>query len=107
MEKQEDYFDANVQNETPNDTRKRLAKLAGQSGVDENAVLKLINLTGTSLNSGTQITDDLKLQVKLGRQNGIHVTPTVLLDGLVEPSVSSSFGKAEWEKFVDEKIRGK
>ena len=33
-----------------------------------------------------------KLQIKLGRQNGIHVTPTAVLDGLVDGSVSSSFG---------------
>lgn len=42
-------------------------------------------------NSGSKVTGDLKLQVKLGRQNGIHVTPTAVLDGLVDGSVSSSF----------------
>lgn len=51
------------------------------------------------------MTADLKLQVKLGRQNGIHVTPTVLLDGLVDGSVSSSFGAEEWGKWVEEKIK--
>lgn len=63
--------------------------------------------------------------VKIGRQNSIHVTPTVLLDGihlllvvsslsaifliisyagLVDPAVSSSFGKDEWQKYVSEKL---
>jgi len=41
------------------------------------------------------------LAVKLGRQNGIHVTPTVLFDGLKEDLVSSSWGKEEWEKFLE------
>jgi hypothetical protein len=54
--------------------------------------------------------------VKIGRQNGVHVTvsipyeglyeadlssqPTVLFDGLKEDSVSSSWGSSEWDKFL-------
>lgn len=38
--------------------------------------------------------------VKIGRQNSIHVTPTAVFDGLVENSVSSSWGKEDWEKFL-------
>lgn len=55
-------------------------------------------------NGGSKVTSDLKLQVKLGRQNSIHFTPTVLLDGLVDPSVSSSFTKDDWTKYVQEKL---
>jgi hypothetical protein len=39
----------------------------------------------------------------ISRQNGIHVTPTPVLDGLVEPSISSSFGKDEWKKWLQDK----
>ncbi len=35
-----------------------------------------------------------------GRQNGIHFTPTVLLNGLEDGSVSSSFGKEDWDKYL-------
>jgi hypothetical protein len=42
--------------------------------------------------------------VKIGRQNGIHVTPTVLFDGLKEDSVSSSWGQEEWNKFLTAKL---
>lgn len=45
--------------------------------------------------------DKAKSAVKIGRQNGIHVTPTALFDGLKEDSVSSSWGKEEWEKFLE------
>ena len=41
------------------------------------------------------------------RQNGIHVTPTCVVDGLVDGSISSSYGAEEWKKFVDDKIRSK
>lgn len=43
---------------------------------------------------------ELMFSVKIGRQNGIHVTPTVLFDGLKEDSVSSSWGQEEWEQFL-------
>ncbi|GAA97003.1 uncharacterized protein L969DRAFT_105569 [Mixia osmundae IAM 14324] len=103
MEHQEEYFDEAVENETLAQIRRRLAKLAHDSvGVEESAFLDLVK-TGQG-NSGNKVGADLKLQVKLGRQNGIHVTPTVLLDGLVDPSVSSSFGKDEWAKYVKEKL---
>ena len=34
------------------------------------------------------------------RKNELTVQPTVLFDGLKEDSVSSSWGKDEWEKFL-------
>jgi hypothetical protein len=41
------------------------------------------------------------LAIKIGRQNGIHVTPTALLDGLVDPSIDSSLGAKEWKEWFD------
>ena len=35
-------------------------------------------------NGGSSVVPELKYCVKLGRQNGIHVTPTCLWNGLVE-----------------------
>ncbi|WVR04295.1 hypothetical protein IAU60_001295 [Kwoniella sp. DSM 27419] len=46
----------------------------------------------------------IKYNIKVGRQNGVHVTPTVLLNGLKEDSVSSSWGKSEWEQFLSDKL---
>lgn len=37
---------------------------------------------------------------------GVHVTPTVALDGVIDPSVSSSFTKDDWTKYLDEKVLG-
>jgi protein-disulfide isomerase len=58
FDKQTEYFDVNVVNETRNQTYKRLA----------------------SLNSGNQVTNDLKLLIKAGRLVGVHVSPTVLFN---------------------------
>lgn len=50
------------------------------------------------------VTNDLKLCIKYGRQNGVHVTPTVSLDGLVDPSISSSYSREDWIKYLVEKV---
>ncbi|GAA6041605.1 hypothetical protein JCM8097_007764 [Rhodosporidiobolus ruineniae] len=103
IDKQDAYYDEPTAVESPNQTRDRLADLAATiPGVDRAAFLKAISVDKG--NSGTSVTSDLKLQVKLHRSRGIHVTPTVALDGLVEPSISSSFTGEDWKKFLQEKI---
>ncbi|KAG8888149.1 hypothetical protein FRB98_008258 [Tulasnella sp. 332] len=64
---------------------------------------ELLLLKGTP-NGGNAVTNELKYFIKLGRQNGVHVSPTVLWDGLVADEVSSSWGEAEWTKFFDARV---
>lgn len=42
--------------------------------------------------------------VKYSRQNGIHVSPTVLWDGLIANEISSSWGEQEWSDFLSKKV---
>ncbi|GAA5855029.1 hypothetical protein JCM8547_002351 [Rhodosporidiobolus lusitaniae] len=100
---QDAFYDEPCANETPNQTRKRFADIAATvAGVKREAYLKAISV-GKG-NGGTSVTSDLKLQVKYHRTRDVHVTPTVMLDGLVEPSISSSFTGEDWKKFLQEKI---
>lgn len=55
-------------------------------------------------NGGSSMFLDLKYLTREGRQRSVHVTPTTFLNGLVDDSVSSSFGKPEWDKFFEEKV---
>lgn len=101
FERQKEYFDVSVVNEPRNDTYKRLAKLAAETGVEENKIMDLLRISDKpreddSLNSGNGVTDDVKLMVKVGRSRrssgtlltwykanrltGVHVTPTVLFN---------------------------
>jgi len=86
FDKQEEYFDVNVVNETRNETYKRLARLASSSvGIDEEELygkLVISNRPGKdgSLNSGNKVTNDLKVLIKAARQVGVHVSPTVLFN---------------------------
>lgn len=121
FERQSDFFDLKVVDETRNQTYQRLVGLFGElfkkdvSRVDEGeAVKELLDMLvvghergkrGT-MNIGNRVTDDLKLCIKLARQNGIHASPTVVWDGLVERDVESSFGEKEWDLFFEERILG-
>ena len=106
FEQQKDYFDVNVVNEGRNETYKRLAKLAGSvDGVDEKTVLDLLLIPDKpdkdgGLNVGNKVTDDVKFMVKANRLTGVHVTPTVLFNGVEERSISSSWTVEQWEEWL-------
>jgi hypothetical protein len=71
FQRQTEFFDVNVVNETRNKTYERLAKIAGSVGVDEKKVLALLLIPETSnpneLNVGNQVTNDIKWMTKVGR----------------------------------------
>ncbi|KAI0434942.1 hypothetical protein F5Y09DRAFT_327891 [Xylaria sp. FL1042] len=103
---QQSYFDVNVVNETRNQTYRRLAKLASSVGVDEAAVYDRLAIPDKpaadgSLNIGNKVTTDLKVLVKTARLVGVHVSPTVIFDGVVASDISSGWTKEQWEEWAD------
>ncbi|RDW87580.1 hypothetical protein BP5796_03274 [Coleophoma crateriformis] len=106
---QKSYFDVNIVNETRNATYARLAKLGASVGVDESKMYDLLKISDKpredgALNTGNGTTDDLKKLVKYNRSTGIHVTPTVVFDGLVENGISSSFSAEQWDEWLAKNI---
>ncbi|KAK4521951.1 uncharacterized protein ATC70_004490 [Mucor velutinosus] len=102
---QKEYFDEALENKTRRETAESLAKLAEQVGVPSAKVLELIsNGTGEPKNHGNQVSNDLKLCIKIGRQNGIHVSPTVLVDGIKDDSVSSGWELNQWQEYLKTKL---
>ncbi|KAK6430945.1 hypothetical protein LTR95_012900, partial [Oleoguttula sp. CCFEE 5521] len=109
FDKQGEYFDVNVVNEPRNKTYSRLAKLASEVGIDEKKIYGLLEVPDKpakdgSLNVGNAVTNDLKLLVKAARLTGVHVTPTVLFNGVVENGISSSFSTSDWEQWLEKNI---
>jgi protein-disulfide isomerase len=110
FEAQKEYFDVNVVNESRNETYKRLAKLAGSvEGVDEKTIYDLLVVSDKpgpdgSLNIGNKVTDDVKFQVKANRVTGVHVTPTVLFNGVEERSIGSSWTVEQWEEWLKKNV---
>ncbi|KJA29665.1 hypothetical protein HYPSUDRAFT_174441 [Hypholoma sublateritium FD-334 SS-4] len=104
---QEEYFDVPTQDLSIREIRARLAQLAGTvlpgGAAAADQVTSLLTLA-SSPNGGTAVTDDLKYNVKFARQNGIHVSPTVLWDGLVQNQVSSGWEAPEWSAFLAKQV---
>ena len=122
---QGDYFDIPSSTMTPLQIREKLATLAEETiGTEKAAQFKDLLALKSTPNGGTAVTDDLKytgaygvglsseedilrpscITVKFSRQNGIHVSPTVLWDGLVANEISSSWGEREWTEFLEKKV---
>ncbi|KAJ3566957.1 hypothetical protein NPX13_g6946 [Xylaria arbuscula] len=106
---QKAYFDVNVVNETRNQTYRRLAKLAATVGVDETAVYTHLAIPDTaaddgSLNIGNKVTTDLKVLVKTARLVGVHVSPTVIFDGVVANDISSGWTQEQWQEWLTKNI---
>ncbi|QDS68391.1 hypothetical protein FKW77_010758 [Venturia effusa] len=109
FDEQAAFFDVNVVNETRNATYRRLAKIAASVDLDEKKVYDLLEISDKpgkdgSLNTGNSVTNDLKVLVKMNRLTGVHVTPTVLFNGVVENSISSSFSKEQWEEWLEKNV---
>lgn len=99
----------NIVHETRNDSYKRLSAIGARVGVDEQEMLKLLWISDEpgedgSLNSGNGVTNDLKVLVKMNRMQGVHVTPTVVFNGVVENGISSSFSKEQWEEWLEKNV---
>ena len=88
---QEKFFDSEVEDKSRKQILTELAEIvAPATGLDASAVLAQVALAGEG-NKGSATTQQIKWAVKYHRCRGIHVTPTVLLNGLEAPDVSSGW----------------
>ena len=79
-------------------------------GVNEAEMYKLLHISDKpaadgSLNTGNGVTNELKVLVKMNRMTGVHVTPTVVFDGVVENGISSSFDGKQWEEWLEKNVK--
>ncbi|KAF7317286.1 Thioredoxin-like-fold domain-containing protein [Mycena chlorophos] len=91
----------------PTQIRAKIAQLAveGQVLPAENvAAFAALLEPKADLRGSNEVTEEVKYTLKFSRQNSIHVSPTVLWDGLVAPEVSSSWGEKEWDTFFQAKV---
>ncbi|PWN89127.1 hypothetical protein FA10DRAFT_272366 [Acaromyces ingoldii] len=125
MKNQEAYFDGPSRTKNPDQIRGDFVNLAvatlgeqpkrekgkplvksHERGMPLGQAVKNLVRVEPEGNAGSAVAPDLKYCVKIGRQNGIHVTPTMIWNGLVEPSISSSYGEKEWKDFLEKHIGG-
>ncbi|KAF8505868.1 hypothetical protein F5888DRAFT_1915843 [Russula emetica] len=106
LQRQEEYYDIPSSTLTPLQIREKLASLYAESGVsgDQVEAFKDLLRNKSTPNGGVSVTDELKYTIKFSRQNGVHVSPSVLWDGLLASEISSSWGETEWAKFLEQKV---
>jgi protein-disulfide isomerase len=105
---QTSFFDEAVVNETRGQTYARLARLAAESvGVDEGEMGRLLEVKqgdGEAKNAGNAVSGDVKTIVKMARLTGVHVSPTVLFNGVVVGEISSGWTEGQWEEWLERNI---
>lgn len=107
---QKAYFDVSVVNETRNAIYKRLAKLGAESaGVNADEMYNLLAISEKaaedgSLNVGNGVTNDLKVVIKMARLVGVHVSPTAILDGVVNNDISSGWSADQWIEWLGKNV---
>ncbi|KAG0698701.1 hypothetical protein DFH29DRAFT_940337 [Suillus ampliporus] len=105
FKQQTEFFDGPSSTMTPLQIREKLAGIAAQVITKEQLAMfkELLKLKPTP-NGGIGVTDDLKYTIKFARQNGVHVSPTALWDGLIANQISSSWGEKEWTEFLAQNV---
>ncbi|CDK24456.1 unnamed protein product [Kuraishia capsulata CBS 1993] len=69
-------------------TQKLINLAVDKLGADEAKLWEVLKIHED--NSGTDVTKDLKYFTRYHRTTGVHVTPTVFVDGIVVPNLESS-----------------
>lgn len=85
------------------DMYKELAELAANVHVEPKKVLELLEYSktaGDAKNAGNAVTEKLKSTLRIARHNHIHVTPTVMIDGLEVSKISSSWKLDQWREYL-------
>ncbi|KAG0033474.1 hypothetical protein BGZ82_006090 [Podila clonocystis] len=111
---QKKFFDESVIEKSRRDQYEALATLAitalpKSHTFTKGRILELLHISAVedaekSTNIGNKVAADLKYFIKLGRQTGIHVSPTALWDGLVENAISSGWTLDAWKEFLTSKF---
>jgi protein-disulfide isomerase len=55
-------------------------------------------------NSGNAMTGQLKLHIKYARRLGVHVSPTVFVNGIEAAHVSSGWTPQQWADLIAEQL---
>ncbi|KJE94746.1 hypothetical protein CAOG_05335 [Capsaspora owczarzaki ATCC 30864] len=91
-DKIEQFSDRAVVNKSRSQLNEELADLAAAApiGVDRAKFLELLALVGSD-NNGNSLIGDVKWWVRYSRQLGIHMSPTVQVNGIIEASYGSAW----------------
>lgn len=95
--RQDAFFDDATKDLTRVQIYAKLAALGAEAGYDPAALADRLDLSDARGNSGLgDVTQHLKWFVRYHRARGVHVTPTVFINGIEAPDVSSGWAAEDW-----------
>ena len=97
---QEQFFDENTHHKCKADILDEMAELGAELGVDKQDIISWATMDADN-NDGRTVAPALKLCVKYHRARGVHVTPTVFLNGLEAGDISSQWTSDQWRELLD------
>ncbi|KAJ1551862.1 hypothetical protein HK405_013645 [Cladochytrium tenue] len=105
----EDFYDAATYGKSRAVLYEELAAVVERATAGEaprGEVLRLLAYNGVdgAKNGGNAVTDELKVHIRIARQNAIHVSPTVAWNGLIDNNVSSGWDIEKWKEYLAERI---
>ncbi|RKP22319.1 hypothetical protein SYNPS1DRAFT_32101 [Syncephalis pseudoplumigaleata] len=106
FEQQASYFDEALVHKTREQVYQQLSEQLSKV-VDKPAAsihAELAVPTGEPKNIGNKVTDDLKWHIKYARQQGVHVSPSVYWDGIVDNSISSGWDLSQWKAYIEKRL---
>lgn len=106
FERQEEFFDAATYDLSRSEIYTKLVKLGTEIGVDGQKMAALLAYKDVpgSRNSGNEITQKLTILTRIARKQGIHYTPTVLINGLEDTSIQSSWDLETWKEYLSKLV---
>ncbi|KAL3928022.1 MAG: hypothetical protein SGBAC_012829 [Bacillariaceae sp.] len=93
------FKDQDTWNKTRAQIYEELLELVPED-VDKVAVKALLMMGEAGGNAGNEMTKHLKFACKFHRTRGVHVTPTVFVNGVEAGVVSSGWSEEDWKKFL-------
>ena len=98
---QENFFDDATKNLSRIEIYNRLAAIGDQCGYESKEIKAKLDMDKVEGNSGLgDVTQKLKWAVKYHRGRGVHVTPTVFINGLEATDVSSGSSSEDWMRML-------
>jgi protein-disulfide isomerase len=106
---QVDFFDVNVRDEGRNKIHARLSAVL-KDFVPKEQYLALVEYDSQkikegAMNPGYGVTQQIKDLTRYARSVGVHVSPTVYLNGVEQTEVSSGWTMEQWDAFMNEKLK--
>ncbi len=75
------------------------------AGIDYEAVLELLRVPEVEgHHAGNAVTGDLKVITRMTRSVGVHVTPTLMLDSVVQSQMDSTWMADQWIRWLKETV---